>query len=145
MAFESFLMNFLSLTKFLDDCASGLYYSYMNEWIAFSLIHAAHNIESRFEEALAAVNLSGPKFTALSALVAHTGWHWMLERWERLAQFRVQWPEINAAFLDGVMGWLMVIALVVGMVWVLGNLAGFAAGWTRWKAGPQPERPPHDS
>jgi len=42
----------------------------MNEWIAFALIHAAHNIESQFEEALAAVNLSGPKFAALSVLVS---------------------------------------------------------------------------
>ena len=41
----------------------------MNERIAFSLIHAAHSIEQRFEEALAAVNLSGPKFAALSVLV----------------------------------------------------------------------------
>jgi DNA-binding MarR family transcriptional regulator len=42
----------------------------MNEWIAFSLIHAAHSIEGRFEEALAAVNLSAPKFGALSVMVA---------------------------------------------------------------------------
>src|ERR1700676_4970714 len=42
----------------------------MNERIAFSLIHAAHSIEGRLEEALATVNLSGPKFVALSTLVA---------------------------------------------------------------------------
>ena len=42
----------------------------MNEGIAYSLIHAAHSIESRFEKALATVNLSGPKFAALSVLVA---------------------------------------------------------------------------
>jgi DNA-binding MarR family transcriptional regulator len=42
----------------------------MNEKIAFSLIHAARSVESRFEEALAAAGLSGPKFAALSALVA---------------------------------------------------------------------------
>jgi DNA-binding MarR family transcriptional regulator len=42
----------------------------MNERITFSLIHAAHNIEGRLEEALATVNLSGPKFGALSVLVA---------------------------------------------------------------------------
>src|SRR3989454_11036271 len=46
-----------------------MYYSYMNEKIAFSLIHAAHSIEGQFEKALAAVNLSGPKFAALSVLV----------------------------------------------------------------------------
>jgi len=42
----------------------------MNERIAFSLIHAAHSIEGRIEEALAAVNLSAPKFAALSVMVA---------------------------------------------------------------------------
>src|SRR2546430_3829830 len=26
----------------------------------------------------------------LSALVAHTGWHWMTERWDRLRQFRFE-------------------------------------------------------
>ena len=35
----------------------------------------------------------------LSALVAHTAWHWMMERFDRLRQFRFEWPEINAAFL----------------------------------------------
>ena len=33
-------------------------------------MHAAHNIEGHFERALAAVNLSGSKFAALSVLVA---------------------------------------------------------------------------
>jgi len=47
-----------------------MYYSYMNDRIAYCLIHAAHSIEGLFEKALAAVNLSGPKFAALSVLVA---------------------------------------------------------------------------
>jgi len=42
----------------------------VNDKIAYSLIHAAHSIEGLFEKALAAVNLSGPKFAALSVLVA---------------------------------------------------------------------------
>lgn len=42
----------------------------MNEKLAFSLIHAAHSMEGRFDEALATVNLSGAKFAALSVLVA---------------------------------------------------------------------------
>src|SRR5260370_2072302 len=56
--------------EFLDSTASALYYSYMNERIAFSLMHAAHTIEGRFEEALASVNLSTPKFAALSVMAA---------------------------------------------------------------------------
>lgn len=42
----------------------------MNERIVFSLIHAAQSIEGYLEKALATVNLSGPKFAALSVLVA---------------------------------------------------------------------------
>ncbi len=31
----------------------------------------------------------------LSALVAHTGWHWMLERWEKLHQYRLDWVQVG--------------------------------------------------
>jgi len=58
------------MIKALDSTASDLYYTYMNDRIAFSLIHAAHSIEGRLEKALATVNLSAPKFAALSVLVA---------------------------------------------------------------------------
>jgi len=47
-----------------------MYYSYMNDKIAYALIHAGHSIEARFEAALATVNLSPPKFAALSVLMA---------------------------------------------------------------------------
>jgi hypothetical protein len=52
-----------------------------------------------------------------SALVAHTGWHWMLERGERFSQYRVQWPEWNAAFVASIMRWLMLAVFLVGMAW----------------------------
>src|SRR5579864_3220097 len=45
----------------------------------------------------------------LSALVAHTGWHWMIERWDKLAQYRFQWPAIDSAFLASVLFWMMVL------------------------------------
>jgi hypothetical protein len=53
----------------------------------------------------------------LSAIVAHTGWHWMLERWSRLSQFG--WPAINAANLASAMRWLMVISIFAGVVWLI--------------------------
>lgn len=37
--------------------------------IMFSLVHAAHELEKRYEEALAPEGLTGPKFGALSKLV----------------------------------------------------------------------------
>jgi len=53
----------------------------------------------------------------LSALVAHTGWHWMTERWDRLSQFRFQWPEFNAAFWASILFWLMVLVILAGLLW----------------------------
>jgi len=42
----------------------------MNNGIAVALVHAAHRVEARVEEALAGVGLSNAKFEALSVLVA---------------------------------------------------------------------------
>ena len=48
----------------------------------------------------------------LSALVAHTGWHWMTERADRLRQFQFQWPALNAALLASVLRWLMLVVAI---------------------------------
>jgi hypothetical protein len=55
----------------------------------------------------------------LSALVAHTGWHWMTERWDRLRQFRFQWPALSAALLASAMRWMMLILILAGLGWLL--------------------------
>ena len=54
----------------------------------------------------------------LSALVAHTGWHWMVERAEHLRQYRFPWPALNAALLLAASRWLMVIVVVLFAGWV---------------------------
>src|SRR4029077_18631684 len=43
----------------------------------------------------------------LSALVAHTSWHWTTERCEQLRKFPFQWPEVNSAWLASAMRGLM--------------------------------------
>jgi hypothetical protein len=53
----------------------------------------------------------------LSALVAHTGWHWMLDRGARLAQFRFAWPVLTATMLATVMHWLMAMLIVAALMW----------------------------
>jgi HupE / UreJ protein len=53
----------------------------------------------------------------LSALMAHTGWHWMLERWDRLSQYRVQWPEWNVGFVAGVLRYLTLAVFLAGVAW----------------------------
>jgi len=55
----------------------------------------------------------------LSALVAHTGWHWMLDRGHILAQFRFEWPAFTAALLASVLRWLMLCLILGGFLWVL--------------------------
>ena len=61
----------------------------------------------------------------LSALIAHTGWHWMLDRGAVLSRFNFQWPVMDAAFLASLMRWLMAVVALAGLVWlvsVLGRL-----------------------
>ena len=55
----------------------------------------------------------------LSALVAHTGWHWMSERASLLSQYPFQWPTLNITLLTSVVGWLMLILILAGLVWLV--------------------------
>ena len=54
----------------------------------------------------------------LSALVAHTSWHWMTERWELLNQFPITWAAFSRAMLTGAMGWLIISILLGSALWV---------------------------
>jgi hypothetical protein len=55
----------------------------------------------------------------LSALVAHTAWHWTNQRWDALRQFRFQWPVVDAAFLAGAMRWMMLVVIGAGLYWLV--------------------------
>jgi hypothetical protein len=55
----------------------------------------------------------------LSALVAHTAWHWMIDRWGILRQFPFPRPVVNAAFLATAMRWAMVVVALAGLVWLV--------------------------
>src|SRR6202790_3369292 len=55
----------------------------------------------------------------LSALVAHTGWHWMIDRGSTLSQFRFQWPVITDATLVTMMRWAMAIVFLAGVLWLV--------------------------
>jgi hypothetical protein len=58
----------------------------------------------------------------LSALVSHTGWHWMAERWANLSQFQV--PALDATALASLMRWMMAAIVVgVGLRWVSGRVS----------------------
>jgi hypothetical protein len=51
----------------------------------------------------------------LSVLIGHTGWHWMLERAERLSQF--PWPTFDAATLASAMRWLIALLVMAAAMW----------------------------
>jgi hypothetical protein len=55
----------------------------------------------------------------LSALVAHTGWHWMLERGEKLSQFHFEWPVLTVALLASLLRWLMLLVALTGSGWLV--------------------------
>jgi len=60
----------------------------------------------------------------LSALAAHTAWHWMLERWEALRQ--VEWPRLDAASLVTLARWAAALLLAFGA-------ANWLVKWARRK------------
>jgi HupE / UreJ protein len=53
----------------------------------------------------------------LSALVAHTGWHWMMDRADQLRQFRFEWPIMDSGVAVIALRTLMVIVLLAGLGW----------------------------
>jgi HupE / UreJ protein len=53
----------------------------------------------------------------LSALVAHTAWHWMQERWAVLSKFHIGMPDFTAAFFASVLRWLAIIIAIIGVMW----------------------------
>ena len=54
---------------------------------------------------------------ALSLLVGHTAWHWLLERWAVLSKF--PWPAFDAEALAGIVRWMIVLLLVGGFAWLV--------------------------
>jgi hypothetical protein len=56
----------------------------------------------------------------LSALVAHTAWHWMEDRLDRLRQFA--WPALDAATLAAAVRVAMVVVAAAGVVWFVSRI-----------------------
>ncbi len=58
----------------------------------------------------------------LSAIVAHTAWHWMIDRYQVLSQYQIRWPALEAAPLAKALRLLMLIAIAAGLVWLVFGL-----------------------
>lgn len=72
----------------------------------------------------------------LSALVAHTAWHWMIDRGAALGQYRMAWPTMDAAFAAAATGWLLLAAIAALAWW------GIAAATRAFAASGPTSRPP---
>jgi hypothetical protein len=69
----------------------------------------------------------------LSAVVAHTAWHWMTERWETLSQF--PFPALDAVAIASLMRWAMAAIATALFLWVMSGVVrrweGLGADATR--------------
>jgi hypothetical protein len=59
----------------------------------------------------------------LSAFAAHTAWHWMIDRWERLRQFRIEVPELTAQFFASALHWAMAFVAIAAALWLLSSIS----------------------
>ena len=59
----------------------------------------------------------------LSALVAHSGWHWMTERNDRLNEYFFIMPEFNATFYAELMRWGMLLIIIGIASWLMYELS----------------------
>ncbi len=60
----------------------------------------------------------------LSALVAHTAWHWMLDRADAMRRFPFRWPDLTSDFMANTLRWAMVLVALAGAAWLFD-------GWRR--------------
>jgi hypothetical protein len=64
----------------------------------------------------------------LSALVAHTGWHWMVDRGRVLRQFRFEAPALTTLLFVNALRWLMLFLILGSFFWAL---QWAIQGWTQ--------------
>jgi hypothetical protein len=67
----------------------------------------------------------------LSAFLAHTGWHWMIERGSGLLQYNFRAPALTFALAATVLRWIMLALIIVGAAWILRGVFGLLPGGRR--------------
>ncbi len=62
-----------------------------------------------------------------SAIIAHSAWHWMAERFEVLEQFHLKRPDMNQQLLENSLSWALLLTVIFALVWL-------TSGWlNRWQ------------
>ncbi|MDQ6610970.1 MAG: HupE/UreJ family protein [Gemmatimonadota bacterium] len=57
-----------------------------------------------------------------SAIVAHSGWHWMAERLSVVSQYHVIWPTLDMLFVLALLRTLLLVAIAGGVAWALSGM-----------------------
>ena len=60
----------------------------------------------------------------LSALVAHTGWHWLTERFATFRRYPIEIPVFDAAFFAALLRWMMLAVIAAGAAWLIFGVFG---------------------
>jgi len=60
----------------------------------------------------------------LSALVAHSGWHWMTERAASLSEYRIGWPTLDATFWLELMRGALLLLIAGTVGWLISGVMG---------------------
>ena len=55
----------------------------------------------------------------LSAITAHTAWHWMIERAETLRQFKFEWPALTATVMLTAVRWTLIMVSIAAAIWFI--------------------------
>jgi hypothetical protein len=58
----------------------------------------------------------------LSALLAHSAWHWMLERGTTLGLYQIQMPVFDSLFWAALMRWGMMFIIIAAALWAMYEL-----------------------
>jgi hypothetical protein len=67
----------------------------------------------------------------LSVFVAHTGWHWLTERFAAFRRYPIEIPAFDAAFFALVLRWMMLAVIVAGAAWLIFGVFGGVFGERR--------------
>jgi len=60
----------------------------------------------------------------MSAFVAHTGWHWLVERYAAFRRYPITLPVLDAAFYAALLRWMMLLVIVAGVAWLIFGVFG---------------------
>jgi hypothetical protein len=64
----------------------------------------------------------------LSAVVTHTAWHWLTERFAAFRRYRLEAPVLDAAFFAALLRWMMLVVIVAGAAWLIFGVFGKGRG-----------------